>query len=267
MKKKVTVKEALRKGQIFLIYLPLIAIFSVIILCFILNNMLILGTWIIPFGLLLGFLSGWLAWSYFVNKWKIWAYKNVRNIHELERKAIEQKLIWKSGSWFEKTEFKNSLQKQDLKLLEKKFLEKDVYNDDVRVPAETRIFYSKSTLIFLFIINVGMISIGALLSLRKEYFGLILLVFGLYNIYDQIKKLRNKNPQIIISDKGIELNNEELVSWNDIHNDRVFSSGRRPNNYLAFNDEMIEIDELTIKFDELENLLNVYRVRFENKNI
>lgn len=29
---------------------------------------------------------------------------------------------------------------------------------------------------------------------------------------------------------------------------------------------MTDIDELTIKFDDLENLLHVYRARFENNN-
>lgn len=61
---------------------------------------------------------------------------------------------------------------------------------------------------------------------------------------------------------------KKIVSWNKIHHDRVFAqtSGKRSTNYLIFNSEMTDIDELTIKFDDLENLLHVYRARFENNN-
>ncbi|MFH6969093.1 hypothetical protein [Flavobacterium sp. FlaQc-28] len=268
MKEKVTIEEALSKGRWRLKHLPMIVIFTFIAGSIFLFYVKIFDGWIVPIGIISGFISGWLVWSYFVNKWKIWAFENVRNVHTLQRKAVEEKLIWESGSWFEKTEFKNYDQEQKLKQLESKFLEKDVFKDDISVPKETIIFYSKTTLIFLLLVSLGMIFIGIYFGLQQEYFGLLILAFGLYLAYDQIKKLRDNEPQIIINDKGIKLKDEKIVSWNRISNDRVFtqSSGKRSTNYLAFNNELIEIDELTIKFDDLEKLLHVYRVRFENSN-
>ncbi|MCP2029425.1 hypothetical protein L1276_004612 [Flavobacterium sp. HSC-32F16] len=268
MEKTITVNEAISKGKITLVYLPMLLIIGIIILGFVLFYMEIVPAWGIPIAFVIGFLCGWLAWSCFVNKWKIWAYQNVRNVHELKRKAIDQKLISGNGSWFEKTEFKSSEQKSKLQALEKKFLEKDLYRDNLSVPKETIIFYSKTMLVFLLILSFGMISAGIYLSLQKEYISLFILGVGLYLAYDQIKKLRDNGPQIIINDKGIQLKNDKLVSWGRIRNDRVFTktSGRNSTNYLSFNDEMIDIDDLTIGFDELENLLHVYRVRFDNNN-
>lgn len=133
-----------------------------------LSNQNILDGWIIPVGFLVGFSMGWLVWSYFVVEWKIWAYENVRNVHELQRKAIDEKLIWASGSWFEKTEFKNNKQKQKLKQLNTKFHEKDFFKDDISVPKETIIYYSKITISVLLILFLGTSFLGAYLLVEKN---------------------------------------------------------------------------------------------------
>jgi len=264
----VTVEQALSKGRWQLKYLPMIATFGCIAFGFFLSFKGICGGWIYPVCFILGFILGWLVWSYFVVKWKIWAYENVRNINELERKAVEEQLIWSSGSWFEKTEFKDSQQKQKLKQLEKKFLEKDIYKDDVSVPKETVIYYSRFTIIFLLVLYLGISVLGGYFLFEEEYFGLLFLGFGLYFSYNQIKKVSDKSPQIVINDKGIILKNENIISWDKIYYDRVYSesSGKSSTNYLAFNDEKIEIDDLGITFSELEKLLHVYRVRYEKNN-
>ena len=111
----VTVKEALKKGRIRLVYLPMLMTFGIIGLGIYLGVENIFGGWIFPVAFIVGFSSGWLSWSYFVVEWKIWAYENVRNINELQRKAVKEKLICDSESWFEKTQFKNYQQKQKLK--------------------------------------------------------------------------------------------------------------------------------------------------------
>ena len=106
MIENVSVDEALNKGRWKLVYLPMIVLFSCVGLSFYIKSQEILDGWIIAVGFIVGFLLSWLVWSYFVVDWKVWAFENVRNVHELQRKAIEQRLIWSEGSWFEKTEFK-----------------------------------------------------------------------------------------------------------------------------------------------------------------
>ncbi|MRX67698.1 hypothetical protein SAMN06265349_10567 [Flavobacterium resistens] len=266
MTETVTVEQALKKGRWQLKHLPMIVTFGIIGGGIYLSYAKIFEGWIIPVGFVLGFLSGWLVWSYFVNQWKIWAFENVRNVHELQRKAVEEKLIWESGSWFEKTEFKNYQQKQKLKQLEKKFLEKDIFKDDISVPKETVIFYSRIAILFLLVLSLVMNISGIYFLYEKEYLGLFLLGVGVYLTYDNVKKLRDKSPQIIINAEGIKLKDEKLVKWNNIRNDRVFTEirGKNSTTYLAFNHEKIDIGELDIKTQDLEKMLHVYRVRYEN---
>ena len=228
----VTVEQALSKGRWQLKYLPMIATFGCIGLGFFLSLNGFCGGWIYPVSFILGFALGWLVWSYFVVKWKIWAFENVRNINELESKAVEEQLIWSNGSWFEKTEFISCEQKQKLKQLERKFLEKDIYKDDISVPKETVIYYSRITIIFLLVLYLGISVLGVYFLMEEEYFGLLFLGFGLYLSYSQIKKVSDKSPQIVINDKGIRLKNENLISWDKIYNDKVYSesSGKSSTN-------------------------------------
>jgi hypothetical protein len=116
-------------------------------------------------------------------------------------------------------------------------------------------------LVYLIINLVGIYFLS-----ETEYLGLLFLALGIYLSYNQIKKLRDKSPQIIINAEGIKLKDEKLVKWKNIWNDRVFTETRGKNSttYLAFNNEMIDIGEFNIKSQKLEKLLHVYRVRYEN---
>ena len=51
-------------------------------------------------------IPGWLWWSIFEPKWKVWAYGNIRttDIAELKRQAILSGLIWQDSSPINKTE-------------------------------------------------------------------------------------------------------------------------------------------------------------------
>ena len=58
-------------------------------------------------GLLLGFILGWLWWSYSVPRWREWALKQPGiNPDELQKAAEAATLVWPKGHFFEKTEFK-----------------------------------------------------------------------------------------------------------------------------------------------------------------
>ncbi|RED18936.1 hypothetical protein BD847_4187 [Flavobacterium cutihirudinis] len=260
MTKTVTVEQALNKGRLRLVFLPLLIILGFIGIGLLFTDNQFIGQWIIPLSLILGFVFGWLAWSYFVNRWKIWAFENVQNVHELKRKAIEEKLIWESGSWFEKTEFKSQEQKLKLKSLEKKFLQNDTYIDDNSVPIETKIFYSKSTSIVNMLIYIFSFLFIAYYFFENNWIKIIVVAFGLFLTYDHLKKIIDRKPQLIINSSGIQAKNQKIIPWNKIRNDKVLK------NYLSFNNTEIEIEYFNIKPSELENLLHVYRVRFENNN-
>jgi hypothetical protein len=60
----------------------------------------ILPYWVIPIGIVLAIGLGWLYWSFMIPKWKVWAFENVRNVHELQKRAVREKLIWAEGSFW-----------------------------------------------------------------------------------------------------------------------------------------------------------------------
>lgn len=274
MGENITVSEAISKGKIKLVYLPLFLILVFIGVGVYLKTIELIEDWMMAVFAIGGFLLAWLAWSYFVVEWKIWAFENVRNVHELKRKAIQNNLIWKDDSWFNKTEIINYEQKQKLKLLERKFLEKDVYHDDITVPKETLIHYSKAAIAFGIVFGVLFLSVGVyvLMENSKDYYYLFFLGLGLYFFYTSIPKLINNQPQISINSKGIQFYKSSLMEWEFIDNEYVDMrrSGKHVNYYLVFNyrnnHQEYHIDELAITPEKLEQLMRVYRVRFEKSN-
>ena len=64
------------------------------------------GSRTLGFALLaLGFLAGWLWWSYAVPRWRHWALRRGANPDELQRAGERAKLLWPRGHFLEKTEF------------------------------------------------------------------------------------------------------------------------------------------------------------------
>jgi hypothetical protein len=49
-----------------------------------------------------------------ITKWRVWAFENVRNVHELKKRAIQEKLISADSSIFEKTEIRT--ERQEIKV-------------------------------------------------------------------------------------------------------------------------------------------------------
>ena len=72
MRGNVTVDEAISKGKIKLVYLPLFLILVFIGVGVYLKTIELIEDWMMAVFAIGGFLLAWLAWSYFVVEWKIW---------------------------------------------------------------------------------------------------------------------------------------------------------------------------------------------------
>ena len=53
-----------------------------------------------------GFIIGWLWWSYWIPRWRVWALRRGVDPNELQRLGQRAKLIWPKGHFLEKTEFR-----------------------------------------------------------------------------------------------------------------------------------------------------------------
>ncbi|RFZ83439.1 hypothetical protein DYU05_15010 [Mucilaginibacter terrenus] len=80
----VTVDEALARGKRTINYPVLVITFGCIFLPFILMPIFDLPGWTAVPGFAAGFLLAWLWWSITITQWRIWAFDNVRNVHELK---------------------------------------------------------------------------------------------------------------------------------------------------------------------------------------
>ncbi|WP_222597233.1 hypothetical protein [Chitinophaga pinensis] len=121
----ISVEEAITKGH-KMVNLPAIAIMVLTtVLCIVLAVMNIIPGWGIGVGILVSFVLAWLYWSVMITKWRLWAFENVRNVHELKKRAIQEKLIWPNKHFFEKTEIRSAAQQAKWESLQHRFSQAD----------------------------------------------------------------------------------------------------------------------------------------------
>lgn len=198
MNETVTVDQAIAKGHRMVNYPVFIIMFGTIGLCFYLGTQKILPFWIVPVGFGLGFGLAWLWWSVMITKWRLWAFENVRNVHELKKRAVQEKLIWADNSIFEKTEIRNSTNKEKWSSLQHKFEKEDEFQDNLTIPNETIIYYSKGGNFLEMIVMLGCLGVGIYLLLKTDNYilGSILSIVGAYFGYKEYKEATNTEPQI-----------------------------------------------------------------------
>ncbi|OMP30345.1 hypothetical protein [Mangrovimonas sp. DI 80] len=276
MREQITVDKAIKRGHLIVNAPVFIAISGCPSLAFYLSKQNLIPDWGTGIAFLIGFILAWLIWSFMITKWRIWAFENVRNVHELKKRAIQEKLIWNDGKIFEKTEIRNSEDRRKLKKLEKKFELEDEYREDYSLPPKMKIYYSKSYTYFELGFSILIIGVGIYFFTKganKPYIlGAIMTAIGLYNTVKESKKAFNNKPQIIIDSKGIQTKNVNFKNWSSIEREEVIQEGygKSSKSYLIYfydNDEYekVEIDSLNVSHRELENILRTYRKR-HNKN-
>lgn len=119
MKEEISVDKAINRGHLMVNVPVFITIIGCPVLSIYLSDKNLIPKWGILFGFILGFVLAWLLWSFMITKWRIWAFENVRNVHELKKRAIQEKLIWNDGNIFEKTEIRSYEDKLKLKKLKR----------------------------------------------------------------------------------------------------------------------------------------------------
>ena len=273
MNETVTVDEAISKGHRMVNYPIMVIMFGTIGITLYLGSQKYIPTWGILVGFALAFVFSWLWWSFMITKWRLWAFDNVKNVHELKKRAIQEKLIWANDNIFEKTEIRTVTDKEKLNSLSNKFNQEDVFLDDLTVASETVIYYSKSKNLFEMAIMLGCLGVGIYLLLKTDSYiiGSILSIVGVYFGYKDYKEVTNTEPQIIINDSGIKTISTDFYSWNDIENEEVISkgSGEYICYYLTYNYpdgvEHLLINDFDTDRRSLNKLLILYRGRSKKK--
>lgn len=229
-----------------------------------------MSLWIWPVGISLGLLAPWILWSVRITKWKVWAFSCVRNVHELKKRAIKEKLMWNDNSFFNKTEIWNPADKEQWTMLQGKFDQKDefIFEDDVAVPAETIIYYSKKSNLIEMVVMIAMFGVGIYFIMDDEYLlGGGLAVIGAFMAFREYRQATNTTPQIILNKEGIQTISTEFVGWTNIEDEDVEQEHTRntTTTYLRYNypggSENLKIDDYEIGPTELKRLLKIYKGR------
>lgn len=277
MTKDVSVDEAIKKG----IWLLKIPAFSILILfiCFgiYLSTIYNSNIYILLFTIL-GIFSLLIFSIFAVPKWKIWAFGNVRNVHELRKKALSKNLIARENIWTTKAEIFFGDDKQKWQEIQKKFLIPDeapfdenlsnsieIYNSFAKLLLPI-IFYSAFIILIIYymIIDKNVLGLG--------FFGL--LAFGLFLYFGIVDFEKRNMPVLTINYDGIKHENN-FYKWHEIKDERLKttrSSKSFPNYYLAFNlikndnEIKISINSLKIKRSQLLSLIIDFRNRFDAEN-
>lgn len=278
MKKEVSVDEAITKG-ILLIKVPIILIF-LIILCFGIYLAVVyqLKSY---FSVLFVFVGFFIILAYsilIVPKWKIWAFGNVRNVHELRKKALSKNLMARENVWTTKAEIFFGDDKQKWQEIQKKFLIPDEASFDENLPNSIEIFYSQFKLLIPIILySIFLILIIYFMIIDSSFlgFGIIgLLAFGLFLYFGIVDFEKRNMPVLTINYDGIKYEND-FYNWHEIKDERLKttrSSKSFPNYYLAFNlikndnEIKISINSIKMKRSQLLNLIIDFRNRFDAEN-
>lgn len=275
MYERVSVEDAIAKGKRRINY-PVLGIFLIGITLFSVlgfDNHISAG-FAITGALLCTLVLPWLYWSWAVPRWRLWAFENVRNVHKLQKKAVEEQIIWRKGHWCEKTEIWTAAQRIKWAQLQEKFVRPDMFEDDYTIPSETQVYYSKvnsyaECALGLFFIGAGIFCIVSKYSIVVGVGGVL---FGGYMLYSGFKKAGNSSAQLILSNEGIWTTSTPFYRWDEISDEDVIRerSGKHVHYYLVYNhpmgQERIMLGEYTCSRDRLEKLLNTYRGR-SNKRL
>lgn len=273
MNESVTVDAAISKGQRMVNYPVFIIMMGTIGLTIYLGTQKIIPTWGFPVGFVLAFGLAWLWWSIMITKWRLWAFDNVRNVRELKKRAIHEKLIWADDSVFEKTEIRSATDKEKLALLKNKFNQEDLFQDDLTIANETVIYYSKGKNFVEMAVMLGCLGVGIYLLLKTDNYilGTILSIVGAYYGFKEYKEATNTEPQIIINDEGIKTISTVFYKWNAIENEEVISegSGKHAHYFLTYQHpegvEHLQIDDYDTDQRILNRLLILYRGRSKKR--
>ena len=267
----VSADDAINKGERMVKYPVLTMLFAPTVI----SVLLALGDFIpdrvILIALVSSIILAWLIYCFMASRWRIWAFENVRNVHELKTMAIQEQL-WPDSSIFGKLEIHTGAYTEKWQLLQSKFDQADVFQDDLSIPAETIIYYAKFKSYPQLIIILILLAVSVYMPVIDKFImGGIIGLGVIYLAFREYKQATNKAPQIIINSEGIQTTSTVFYAWKYVRNEKIVLRSVRRNvyTYLQYDypggTELLKIDDYATDRRKLHRLLVVYRGRSKGR--
>lgn len=275
MLENVSVEEAINKGK-RMIRLPMYGILFAGALVCTLAPVYFSRPSFIPFGILASVIAAFIHRSIAVAKWRLWAFENVRNIHELKHQAILLKFMVDDNSILKTFEINSGHDQEKWERIQEKFKLPDIFTDDLSIPSETNIYNSKFGNLFMlpfFVILMGLSICLVFIqpTLPFMLFSILLLLLFGWLSRMLIKRAFDKTPKLILSNEGISTAKTPFYKWAEITDEKTISKDgiKTTIDYLIYNcpDGIIqtELTPLATSSSKIDKLIRIYRGRNNNK--
>lgn len=169
-------------------------------------------------------------------KWKIWAMEHVQDAQKLKKVAQEKGVWLNEKSLFSKLEYWSTSDKEKYRLFESKLNTPEGFEDDSLVGPSTEFYYDNTgkTVALLMAIIFLYNSFGSLY--QSDYiYGLIYFLIAVYALYHFWKFEVKLEAQVIFSEKGITINENQFYPWSAIKDEKIESVKRSiKTRYIAY---------------------------------
>jgi len=273
-----TVDAAIRKGRWLLFWMPVlillggVGLFSCIFLGLMAGDIIWVNVVVTVVTLIVPPVLSIIYYLLMLPRWRIWAFSNVRNVHELKSCAVLAQFYPKDGSFLWRLEIVSAGQKQQIEEIAYKFGKPDVFIDDPDIPFET--VYSYSPVLSFAYLLFTLVSIAVTITFIAEAEWLIagiLFASGIFISSMTYKRYRlHGKPLLVISNEGISTIDKGFYAWKDIANEKVYyvSAGNASHYGVSFEAHgekiAMSMKEITgLSSYRIDHVLRTYRGRYE----
>ncbi|QXV63702.1 hypothetical protein INP83_11330 [Mucilaginibacter sp. 21P] len=243
-------------------------------------NEWLIAAGIIFMGFVIGFYLPFRLWSKRTTRWKLWAFDNVDNVHELKIAAIQANLCPAYGTFMDKIQIHSFEEREQWHKLQDRFDFPDTFKDDPAIPSVTVIFYSEARLSLYILFSLLFMVMGCGLeylaiknngNISLTLIAPVIAIVALYAMVIHIKRMLKKQPELVLEDQGITTQETGFLNWDLIYNDKITKVDRGKRGVLfIFSFQHpgglvnIDISDFNISKIRLERLIRVYKGRFES---
>ncbi|RFZ92905.1 hypothetical protein D0C36_16060 [Mucilaginibacter conchicola] len=233
---------------------------------------------IILFCFVVCFYLPFLFWSKRTTRWKLWAFDNVDNVHELKIAAVNANLCPAYGTFMDRIQIQSDWERKQWRKLLERFDFPDIFKDDPAIPYKTEVFYSKVRLTLYILFGLLFVGIGCGLEylaikhngdLSLKLIAPVIAIVAIYAMVIHMKRMLKKQPELVLENQGLTTHETGFLNWDEIYNEKVTRTDRGKRGILyTFNFQhpggmaSIDISDLNISKARLERLIRVYQGRF-----